>query len=603
MSKQENVTMKNRWYLALMSIMVLASLIMLCPLQTYAATTTGTCGNNGGLTWSYDDTTKTLIISGEDYASYLYEALDFYDEVKTIIFRDCKLNGYSGGVCYKFSQLEEVKFENFDTSGLTGMAFFFSGCEKLTNLDLSCFNTENVTTMTSMFYQCKALKNVDLSSFNTAKVKEMQNMFSYCHSLTDLDLSNFDTSKVTNMNSMFKECKSLQSVDVSSFNTASVADMSWLFYYCESLKSLTLNHFNTSNVTKMNLMFSGCKNLELIDLSGFNTQNVLSMSQMFNSCSNLTTLDVSSFNTSKVTDMGMMFSGASKLTTLDLDNFDTSNVEDLEWMFYNCTGFKELDLSSFELPEAAQTEYMLASCNNLQSITTPHKIADGVQIDLPHEFADSKNNRTMVITKNFCNQTLVKTVPNPFADVKSDSWQYASAQFALDNNLMSGKGKDANGKIKFDPDNTMTRAEFVQSLYNKEGKPGVTFTNKFTDVKSSDWFAKAIIWASDKNIVAGKGAAFDVNGKITRQEIAVILYKYAKYLNYDVTGSADLSPYADDEKIASWAQDAMKWAISKGVMKGKGNGNDISTYKLDPTGNATRAECAAMLKNFITAYK
>ncbi len=602
MSKQENVTMKNRWYLALMSIMVLASLIMLCPLQTYAATTTGTIGRNDGLTWSYDDTSKTLIISGEDEVSYLNKTLDFYAEVKTIIFRDCKLKGFSSGICYDFSQLEEVKFENFDTSEVTSLSYFFNNCSKLTSLDLSCFNTEKATNMTGMFFQCNALKNVNLSSFNTANVTSMKWMFCGCSNLTNLDLSNFNTAKVTTMYSMFDRCKNLQTIDVSSFDTSSVTDMIWMFSNCESLKALPLKHFNTSNVTNMNFMFSNCKSLELLDVSSFDTSQVTVMNAMFYGCSNLTSLDVSSFNTSKVTNMNLMFGSLTNLTNLNLDNFDTSNVKDMGWMFGNCTGLKELDLSSFELSDSTLTENMLFYCKNLQSITTPGKIADGVQIDLPHEFADSKKNRTMVITKDFCNQTLV--VPeNPFADVKSNSWQYASAQFALDNNLMSGKGKDANGKIKFDPDNTMTRAEFVQSLYNKEGKPGVTFTNKFTDVKSSDWFAKAIIWASDKNIVAGKGAAFDVNGKITRQEIAVILYKYAKYLNYDVTGSADLSPYADDEKIASWAQDAMKWAISKGVMKGKGNGNDISTYKLDPTGNATRAECAAMLKNFITAYE
>ena len=196
-----------------------------------------------------------------------------------------------------------------------------------------------------------------------------------------------------------------------------------------------------------------------------------------------------------------------------------------------------------------------------------------------------------------------KPQENPFADVKETSWQYKAVKFALDNKLMAGKKTDAAGKIVFDPEKNMTRAEFIQTLYNKEGKPDVEFEQKFSDVKAGDWFADAIIWASKEGLIAGKGKIFDVSGNIARQEIAVILHKYAKYNKYDATGSAELLPYGDDEKIASWAQDAMRWAISKGVMKGKGSGNDLSAYKLDPTGDATRAECAAMLKNFMDTYQ
>jgi len=186
---------------------------------------------------------------------------------------------------------------------------------------------------------------------------------------------------------------------------------------------------------------------------------------------------------------------------------------------------------------------------------------------------------------------------NPFADVKENSWQYTYVKFAVDNNLMAGKGKDAEGNIIFDPDKNMTRAEFVQTLYNKEGKPAVTYTNKFTDVPESAWFAKAIIWASDNGIVAGKGDKFDVNGNITREEVATILCKYAtNYKQYDTSGRASLDAYEDKATISNWAVNNMSWAINYGVMKGRGT-------KLAPRDKATRAECATMLKNFMDAYE
>ncbi len=194
-----------------------------------------------------------------------------------------------------------------------------------------------------------------------------------------------------------------------------------------------------------------------------------------------------------------------------------------------------------------------------------------------------------------CTVTVKKE--NPFADVKETDWEYPFVEFVYDHNIMAGKGKTAEGKIIFDPDNYMTRAEFVQTLYNKEGKPAVNYKATFTDVPEGQWYTNAILWASQNGIAAGKGDKFDISGKITREEVATILYKYAtNYKKYDTTGRASLDAYEDTERISSWAVNNMKWAIHYGIMKGRGN-------VLAPKDNASRAECATMLKNFIDAYK
>ena len=183
-----------------------------------------------------------------------------------------------------------------------------------------------------------------------------------------------------------------------------------------------------------------------------------------------------------------------------------------------------------------------------------------------------------------------------FADVNVDAWYYPYVTYVVENNFMSGKDTDANGAIVFDPSSPMTRAEFVQTLYNREGTPEVTITTKFADVTEKDWYAKAVSWAAANDIVAGKGNVFDVNSPITREEMATVLFKYAgNHLGYSVKGRSELEVFSDKSKVSTWAVENMKWAIHYGVMAGKGN-------TVDPLSSATRAECATMLKNFMDAY-
>ena len=173
-----------------------------------------------------------------------------------------------------------------------------------------------------------------------------------------------------------------------------------------------------------------------------------------------------------------------------------------------------------------------------------------------------------------------------FTDVSGSAWYYDAVKFVYDYDLMDGVGGG-----KFNPDGTLTRAMIAQVLYNLEGAPG-SYPTVFDDVAKSAWYADAVNWAAASGIVEGKGNnKFDSNAPVTRQEMAAILYRYAELKGYDVSKADSLGGYKDAAQVASWAKDAMGWAVENYVINGKGAG------KLDPTGTATRAEVAQILMN------
>lgn len=172
---------------------------------------------------------------------------------------------------------------------------------------------------------------------------------------------------------------------------------------------------------------------------------------------------------------------------------------------------------------------------------------------------------------------------NPFSDVSIRDWYYDAVKFVNQNGLMNGIGNSL-----FAPNTQLSRAMLAEILYNKEGRPTVISGSTFEDVQPGLWYADAVAWASGKGVAAGYGnGLFGPDDDITREQIAVILYRYAG----TPTPPNLLLDFSDADKVSAWAQDAVHWAVSQGILSGKGDGI------LDPTGKATRAEVAQMLKN------
>ena len=175
----------------------------------------------------------------------------------------------------------------------------------------------------------------------------------------------------------------------------------------------------------------------------------------------------------------------------------------------------------------------------------------------------------------------------PFTDVGSKSWYTAAVQYVYQHGIMTGTGATA-----FAPDATLSRAMVAQILYNLEGQPAVEGESTFTDV-SGHWAIDAITWAQKTGVVDGyENNTFRPNQAVTREELAQMLYNYAKVMGYDLTASGDLTAFPDGSKVSSWAKEAMAWATGNKLI----NGHDDGT--LEPGGNSTRAQAASILMNF-----
>jgi hypothetical protein len=176
----------------------------------------------------------------------------------------------------------------------------------------------------------------------------------------------------------------------------------------------------------------------------------------------------------------------------------------------------------------------------------------------------------------------------PFKDVKETDWFYNSVKYAFENGLMTGTSTDI-----FNPLVDTSRAMIVTILHRLEQTPD-TPANIFTDVDAGTWYTDAVAWAAANGIVKGYGGGlFGPTDSVTREQLACILYNYARYAGYDVSQSAELTGFIDGGSTSDWAVEAMQWAVGSGLIRGKGNN------LLDPTGPATRAEVAAILERLI----
>ena len=183
----------------------------------------------------------------------------------------------------------------------------------------------------------------------------------------------------------------------------------------------------------------------------------------------------------------------------------------------------------------------------------------------------------------------------PFTDVIEADWFFENVKYAYENGLLNGISE-----TEFGPQIEMTRAMLVTVLHRAEGEPAVDKSIAFADVDENAYYANAVAWAQSNGIVNGiTDSEFAPDTNITREQIAVIMFRYAKYKGYDVSvgENTNILSYDDAESISGYAVEAVQYASGSGLMKGK------TETTINPKDNAARAEIAAILQRFIETNK
>lgn len=192
-------------------------------------------------------------------------------------------------------------------------------------------------------------------------------------------------------------------------------------------------------------------------------------------------------------------------------------------------------------------------------------------------------------------------MPPRFDDVPSDHWAYDHIKHAARNGFMAGVST-----THFAPDDTMTRAMFVQMIHNMEENPPVdleAYRGTFMDVLPGDWFEEAVLWSFSGGLTHGFTGQFDPDGVLNRAMLATLFRNYAMFMGQYEPVPAGVDPLAvfpDVEDVPNWATDSMAWAVYHGLISGvplEGMNH------LQPDGSTTRAQAAAILQNFIMGIR
>lgn len=189
-----------------------------------------------------------------------------------------------------------------------------------------------------------------------------------------------------------------------------------------------------------------------------------------------------------------------------------------------------------------------------------------------------------------------------YTDVRTDDWFYDAVKFVTDRNYFEGVGGDL-----FAPNGNMTRAMFVTVLGRLYGVDTSAYTTSaFEDVDINTWYGPYVAWAAENNIVNGYGdtdmngaSEFGPNDNVTREQMAAIMYRYADFGSYDLSGKNEswMDKYSDSDLASAYAYDAIAWCVGNGIIHGYGISD--TEWNIKPQGFATRAEVAQVIRNFV----
>ena len=180
--------------------------------------------------------------------------------------------------------------------------------------------------------------------------------------------------------------------------------------------------------------------------------------------------------------------------------------------------------------------------------------------------------------------------PLAFVDVDENDWFYGDVEYVSERGIMTGLKE-----TRFGPETELSRAQFVTILYRMAGSPEISYEDKFPDVKDGEFYTSAVMWASENKIVTGyvDTGLYAPDKSISREELSVMMRRYAAYSGQDVTADGDLSFYADEGSVSEFAREGMSWAVANRIIQG------ADGQLLKPQDQANRAECAAIIHRYL----
>ena len=455
------------------------------------------------------------------------------------------------GVFYGCSSLKTFTFP--DTARDVATEFFY-GCSSLNNITLP----DTIERIGSeAFFGCTSLTTINFPE-DLGQIKN--GAFYNCSSLNNIQLP---TKLYTLEFSCFYGCSSLTSITLPRY-IQSVP--SYAFYNCTSLTEVIL----PNNITEIeSYAFQGCSALRSISLPK-NLETI--KSNAFNSCTALSEIQ---FPSSVYAINGYAFRNCTALTSIMLPE---KLITISEGMFYDCTALTEIYIPSrVQFIEIAAFK----NCNALKTVHYSDTPEDWNKIDV-----EDSNDCLYGATIRFIDNTELKPdIPNgpavnTFTDVNDSDWFYRSVIWAKENGITGG-----TSDTTFSPNNDCTRAQVVTFLWAANGKPEPTSTiNPFTDVKASDWYCKAVLWAVEKGITGGTSpTTFSPNSTCTRAQIVTFLY--AAQGRPAISSGSTFT----DVNNSDWFAAPVIWAGEKGVTGGIGNN------QFGPNNNCTRAQVVTFL--------
>ena len=388
-------------------------------------------------------------------------------------------------------------------------------------------------------------------------------LFYSCSNLTSIEgLDNLDVSETTDLSGMFSYCESLTSLDLSSWDVSSAETITSMFYHCSALESLDVSTWDVSDVTTMSGVFGYCSSLEVLDLSSWDTSSATSMGQMFNRCTGLVRVSLGS---------KFSFTGAGK-TSCELPTpVDDDGTEGV-WM-NESTGVTYDDPA--DIPSNTSATYVA--------------VFNGVVATPSTDTGSDSGSST---------RTYFTDVPASDSSKYYFDAVYAMADAGYVNGYSDGSFGVGDG---------MTREAFVTVLWRMAGEPGASTDAGFSDVKSSGYYAEAVNWAAENDIVAGySNGEFGVGDAMTFEQMTTIIARYAAggddALNEAMSDSAAaevLAQFADGSKVSSWADNGMAYLVEEGLVNG--NARSDGTLALSPSSNVARERAVTVLNRAVEA--